>query len=335
MSGGIDSTSCALMLKEQADVTGFFMQLAQPDLDLQIQRVQDLAVQLEIDLKIINLRDTFTQKVLDYFSDSYLHGLTPNPCMVCNKEIKFGLFMDTILENGMDLVATGHYARIEEVDNRIRLLKGSDPAKDQSYFLARLTQKQLSRVIFPLGDKNKEDIYSYAEGLGFTSFRGLESQDVCFLGEKNIGTFLEKNLPDTKQSGPIVSLEGHVLGEHRGLFRYTIGQRRGLGIPDATPWYVVRIEPESNTLVVGKNEDLQQRTIEIHKIHWISGLHPNLKREYQVRIRYSHRGSTANITKLEENRYLITFSSEQRAVTPGQFAVIYDDDEVVGSGEIL
>ncbi len=335
MSGGVDSTSCALMLKEQADVTGFFMQLAQPDIDLQKKRVQEVASQLGIDLKIIDLQDQFKHEVLDYFSTSYSHGLTPNPCMVCNKEIKFGLFVDTILSYGMDLVATGHYARITKLGSTFRLLKGSDPLKDQSYFLARLTQKQLAHVIFPLGEKTKEEIYSFVENFGFTHFRGQESQDVCFLNEKNVGDYLQKSIEHTHPTGPIVNLAGHVLGKHQGVFRYTIGQRRGLGIPDTTPWYVVKIDPETHTLVVGKNDDLLQKVIKIKKLHWLNGSQPDLRREYQVRIRYSHKGSSASISHAVEDTCTITFTSEQRAITPGQFAVIYENDEVIGSGEIV
>ncbi len=335
MSGGVDSTSCALMLKKQYNVTGFFMQLAQPDIDLQLKRVQEIASQLEIDLRVIDLQDQFKRTVLDYFSTCYVKGLTPNPCMICNKEIKFGLFMDTILKSGMDLVATGHYARIEKRNSSFCLLQGKDPAKDQSYFLSRLTQDQLARVLFPLGDKKKEDIYTFAERSGFTAFRGQESQDVCFLGDENVGTFLEKQLPKTNRSGPIVDTDGRILGQHKGLFRYTIGQRRGLGIPDATPWYVVGIQPETNSIVIGKNEDLLRDTLEMYSLNWISGTPPNLEREYQVRIRYSHRGSTATLKEIATDHYRIAFSSSQRAVTPGQFAVIYDGDEVVGSGEIV
>ncbi len=335
MSGGVDSTSCALILKKQYNVTGFFMQLAQPDIDLQLKRVQEIASQLEIDLRIIDLQEQFKRKVLDYFSTCYGKGLTPNPCMVCNKEIKFGLFMNTILESGIDLVATGHYARIDERDGIFRLLQGKDPAKDQSYFLSRLTQEQLARVIFPLGDKKKEDIYTFTESSGFTSFRGQESQDVCFLGDENVGSFLEKHLPETNRSGPIIDINGRVLGQHQGLFRYTIGQRRGLGLPDATPWYVVGIKSETNSVVVGKNEDLFHDTLKVCNLHWISGTTPNLEREYQVRIRYSHRGSTATLKEIATDHYRISFSSSQRAVTPGQFAVIYNGDEVIGSGEIV
>ncbi len=335
MSGGVDSTSCALLLQKDHNVTGFFMQLAQPDIEVQLQRVQQVAKQLQINLKIIDLQAQFKQRVLDYFSSSYFSGLTPNPCVICNKEIKFGLFMDTILKSGMDLVATGHYAQVDKVENIYQLLKGKDRFKDQSYFLSRLSQEQLSRILFPLGNKKKEEIYTFVESYGFTHFRGQESQDICFLGEKKVGTYLETCLPLSEATGPIVNTAGQTLGQHRGLFRYTIGQRRGLGLPDSTPWYVVEIRPETDTLVVGKEEELFRNTIDIHHLHWVSGYQPDLDRDYQVRIRYSHQGSIARLTKTVEDQCRITFSSQQRAITPGQFAVIYDHDQVIGSGEIM
>lgn len=334
MSGGVDSTSCALILQKEYDVSGFFMELAQPDIDKQKRQVQDVADRIGIKLVVIDLHQKFQNKVLDYFTDSYFAGRTPNPCMICNREIKFGLFMDAIIAAGMDLVATGHYARVKEQDGLFHLYKGVDPNKDQSYFLARLSQRQLSRVLFPLGKQNKEETYQFIEKKGFPHFRGLESQDVCFYKTKT-SDFLETINKNKPGSGDIVTADGRVLGAHNGLFRYTIGQRRGLGISDATPWYVIRLDGETNQVIVGKNDDLLDDTIEIKKIDWISGSEPDFSREYQVKIRYSHRGSMATLTKTGENHITIHFTEQQRAITPGQFAVIYQDDEVIGSGEII
>ncbi len=334
MSGGIDSTCCALMLKEHHDITGYFMHLKQPDISHQIEQVQNIADRLKVELKIIDLQDQFEEKVLRYFSDSYHHGVTPNPCIVCNREIKFGLFMDTILATGMDLVATGHYAQIVVKDNTYHLLQGKDHRKDQSYFLSRLTQNQLGRSLFPLGQKTKQEMYSFAEASGFTNFRGQESQDVCFLGQEKIGNFLQEHLSHSSEVGPILNVDGQLLGEHSGLFRYTIGQRRGLGISDTTPYYVVKLDPSNNTLIVGKDKDLFQTTITVHSLHWILDP-PKQEEDYLVRIRYSHKGSSAKLVKLSNNKYSITFSSPQRSITPGQFAVIYKDSEVIGSGIII
>lgn len=334
MSGGVDSTSCALILQKEYDVNGFFMELAQPDIDKQKRQVQDVADRIGIKLISIDLRQKFQNKVLDYFTDSYFAGRTPNPCMICNREIKFGLFMDAIIAAGMDLVATGHYARVKKQNGLFHLYKGVDPTKDQSYFLAKLSQSQLSRVLFPLGEQNKEETYQFIEKKGFPHFRGQESQDVCFYKNKT-SDFLETINTNKPGSGDIVTADGRVLGSHNGLFRYTIGQRRGLGISDATPWYVTRLDGETNQVIVGKNDDLLDDTIEIKKIDWISGSEPDFSREYQVKIRYSHSGSTATLTKIGDNRCKISFAKQQRAITPGQFAVIYLDDEVIGSGEII
>lgn len=335
MSGGVDSTFCALLLQQKYEVSGFFMELAQPDIDDQKRRVHKTAKRLGIPLTVINLQDAFQQKVLNYFTTSYDSGLTPNPCMICNREIKFGLFMDAILSRGVDMVATGHYVRLKKEGGINHLFSGIDPKKDQSYFLARLTQEQLSRALFPLGEQTKEQTYSFMEEQDFGFPREQESQDVCFYETNRIGNYLESVLPEKDRQGDIVTLDGQIVGSHNGLFRYTIGQRRGLGISDTTPWYVVRLNGKTNQVVVGKNEDLLDDTITIDQPNWINGFEPDFSRKYSVRIRYSHRGSPAIVKKIEENRCRITFEEPQRAITPGQFAVIYLDDEVIGSGVIL
>jgi tRNA-specific 2-thiouridylase len=334
MSGGVDSTACALLLKNGYEISGFFMELAQPDLPQQKERIRNIAERLGIGLVFVDLKKQFTETVLSYFAKNYFSGLTPNPCTICNREIKFGLFLDTMLSAGMDLVATGHYARISEHGGRYHLLAALDKEKDQSYFLARLRQEQLSRVLFPLGEMRKKDTYLLAEQHGFTDFRGDESQDVCFLRQQSVGDYLEGRLPEPAAAGPIVTLDGRRIGTHNGLFRYTIGQRRGLGLPDATPWYVVALEAEGNRVVVGKKEALYSDRIRIADLHWITGQPPPEGRHYQVRIRSSHRGAGAMLTQLDRDCWQIVFAESQRAVTPGQFAVIYDEDEVLGSGVI-
>lgn len=255
--------------------------------------------------------------------------------MVCNKEIKFGLFLEAMQDAGMDRIATGHYARVQETDGIHHLYKGVDTNKDQSYFLARLKQEQLERSIFPLGSMLKEETYAFVEANGFLDFRETESQDICFLTDESVGSYLEKLLPEGGHPGPIVTSDGREVGAHKGLFRYTIGQRRGLGLPDATPWYVLAIEPKGNTLIVGKEDELYRDCIRIKNIHWLLGQPPVLETGYQVRIRSSHRGAEAALKRIDDDLYQITFRLKQRAVTPGQFAVIYKDDEVIGSGEIL
>lgn len=336
MSGGVDSTATALILRDSSSVEGFFMRLAQPDYERQLARVEHLAARLAIRLTVIDLREKFSEKVLSYFAAAYFRGTTPNPCMICNREVKFGLFQQAILDAGMDCMATGHYARITHDGAGFHLLDGIDPDKNQSYFLSRLTQYQLSRVIFPLGGKKKSEVYAFVKSHGFSDFEGIESQDICFLADESVGSYLEARYPEAVRSGPVVSRDGVVVGRHSGLFRYTIGQRRGLGIPDVSPWYVTAIDAANNTLIVGKSEDLLRDTIEVGDLHWISGAQPDpAGTSYLVRIRYSHKGSIARIVTTGGKKARILFNEPQRAITPGQFAVIYQGSEVVGSGVIL
>lgn len=337
MSGGVDSTACALLLREHYEVQGFFMRLAQPDFAGQKTRVETIAAKIGIPLQVIDLREAFGQKVLDYFTSSYFSGLTPNPCVICNREIKFGLFMEAILGHGMTHMATGHYARLEKIGDLHRLFMGIDPRKDQSYFLSRLSQDQLAKIVFPLGGQTKESTYRFVEHHGFHDFQGLESQDVCFLGNNEISGFLETHAPRQIEEGVILSTSGQLLGTHHGLFRYTIGQRKGLGIASSAPLYVTCLDVKRNAVIVGSNEELFQSRIDVAELHWLAGTPPDTARQYTVRIRYSHPGSKATLA-LHENANAcgaIVFDEPQRAITPGQFAVIYDGTELLGSGVIV
>jgi len=242
--------------------------------------------------------------------------------------------MDAILNAGMDRMATGHYARIEKRDEIYHLHSGDDPKKDQSYFLSRLTQQQLAKVIFPLGETTKKDTYRFVEQHGFTNFQGQESQDVCFLENKQIVPFLKDRAGSKNETGAIVSTSGRVLGRHQGLFNYTIGQRKGLGISGEAPFYVISLDATGNRVIVGSNDELFKKRIRVQDLHWLAGTMPDLTIKYQVRIRYSHRGSTAKLAVADNNCAEIVFDEPQRAVTPGQFAVIYRDAELLGSGII-
>ncbi len=335
MSGGVDSTACAIMLQKEHHVQGFFMHLAQPDFPVQLERVQEIAGRLGIDLAVIDLRRQFAEKVLDYFSASYYAGRTPNPCLVCNQKIKFGLLLEAIIAAGMDVMASGHYARLVERDGTIHLHKGLDPLKDQSYFLSRLGQAQLGRLVFPLGEMIKAEIYPFVEKQGFSGFAGLESQDVCFLTNESVGNFLQRRFSGSHPEGPIVTPDGREIGRHNGLFRYTIGQRRGLGLPDSTPWYVVRIDPQHNRIVVAKDDDLKRQIVNIGDLHWLAGVPPADGRHYEVRLRSTHREAKACLTLGNNGQAALDFIEPQRAVSPGQFAVLYQKDEVLGSGVIL
>ena len=334
MSGGVDSTACALLLREKYNIQGFFMHLAQPDFPAQKKRVEEIATRLGIPLHVIDLRPQFETCVLQYFSESYFEGLTPNPCVICNRKIKFGLFLDAVIGNDLDYMATGHYATITEDAGTFHLHKGTDPKKDQSYFLSRLTQSQLAKVLFPLGSMTKENTYRYVEEQGFHDFKGLESQDVCFLDKSGIGRFLDSRSPLEMKNGSILSTDGSTLGKHNGLFNYTIGQRKGLGISSEAPLYVIRLDTTNNAVIVGGNDELFCEKIRVKELHWLAGNPPDLSRTYSVRIRYSHKGSDAAIHMGEHGKAEMTFQTPQRAITPGQFAVIYRETELLGSGII-
>ena len=337
MSGGVDSSVTAILLKNKGcDVHGFFMALAQPDLDQQIERVRKVASHLAIPLTVVDLSAAFKQAVLDYFTRSYFEGKTPNPCVICNPTIKFGLLLDRILSSGCSYMASGHYARtIRGTDKIFHLLKGLDPLKDQSYFLHRLTQQQLSRITFPLGEVTKKHVYTLAAELGISGVHGTESQDVCFLKDTDVAGFLARNCSAADVSGRIINLDGQAIGVHNGIQRYTVGQRKGLGIPDATPYYVVALDPLENTVIVGKKHDLQKSSMTIGDISWVAGSQPGLPHDFTTRIRYRHEGAPATVTVAEHGHLHVRFQEPQAAITPGQFAVFYENDEVMGGGVIL
>jgi tRNA-specific 2-thiouridylase len=340
MSGGVDSSVTALMLKEQGfEVRGFFMALLQPDLEQQTARVRRMADFLQVELTVVDLSRFFERQVLDYCTATYFDGKTPNPCMVCNSRVKFGRLLDEIMTRGCDFQATGHYVRIERAAGLpVRLLKGRDPGKDQSYFLGRLTQQQISRLLTPLGDHCKTAVYRLAEKRGLHLLHGRESQDACFLQGGSLGDFLAQRVARPARPGEIITRDQRVIGEHSGLANFTIGQRRGLGIPDATPYYVIGLDVKNNRVMVGKKEDLLRKSFLVREIHWLAGEQPDLPQSLAVKIRYRHQPAAAVLEKTEtaagDGLLRVTFQQPQSAVTPGQFAVFYRHDEVVGSGEI-
>jgi tRNA-specific 2-thiouridylase len=310
------------------------MTLAQPDIEEQVARVRAMADQLEVELTIIDLHQEFADLVLNYFRGSYFRGLTPNPCVVCNRHIKFGLFMDKALAGGAEFLATGHYVRLYRSDDGLyHLLKGNDPAKDQSYFLCLLQQGQLARVRFPLGEFRKDEVYEMAGELGLEFTRSEESQDVCFLKDQAVGDFLgESGAAD--DAGPVVTVDGREVGQHRGIYHFTVGQRRGLGIPDATPWYVVGLEAAGNRVVVGKQQDLFSSRMHVAELNWLAGSAPELPAELEVRIRYRHQPVAARVGPGRQGGFDVLFGEPQRAISPGQFAAFYRGEELLGGGPI-
>ena len=331
MSGGVDSTVAASLVREQGhEVHGFFMLLSLPDLDEHLAQVRQVAGQLDIPLTLIDMRRHFTDEVIAYFTATYQRGLTPNPCIHCNQAIKFGLLAETMRSQGMERIATGHYARIDRRDDRPFVARGADRHKDQSYFLARLDGEQVGRILLPLGDWTKEWVYQRAADLGLR-FTGRESQDVCFLAS-GLPVFLAGQGID-KQAGPVVTRDGRQLGQHRGVWQYTIGQRRGLRLPDATPWYVVGLDGVGNRVVVGKRDELFADRCTVHSSRWTHGP-PALPWRGLVQLRSRHQPASAELTVVAADTWQLVFASPQRAVTPGQFAVFYEDDLVVGSAVI-
>jgi tRNA-specific 2-thiouridylase len=336
MSGGVDSSvTAALLKKEGFEVNGVFMALAQPDIVEQEERVRAMADRLGVGLEVIDLRREFSELILSYFRDSYFKGLTPNPCVVCNRQVKFGLFMEKALAGGAEFLATGHYVRLRhDQDGSFHLLKGNDPTKDQSYFLCLLRQEQLARARFPLGEYRKDEVYEMAAELGLQFSRSEESQDVCFLKDHEVADYLEETGEKPFAPGKVVTVDGRKVGDHNGIHRFTIGQRRGLGIPDATPWYVVGLEAEQNLVVVGKKEDLFQSEMRVAGVNWLAGQPPAIAKDIEVRIRYRHQPAPAEIRLDGQGGAEVVFQEPQRAITPGQFAAFYRGDELLGGGPI-
>jgi tRNA-specific 2-thiouridylase len=327
--------TAALLKKQGYQVQGVFMTLAQPDILRQVIRVREMADRLGVELDVIDLHREFADLVLAYFRKSYFQGLTPNPCVICNRDIKFGLFMDMALAGGAEFLATGHYVRNHlGPDGLYHLLKGTDPGKDQSYFLCQLRQEQLARIRFPLGGFRKDAVYQMAAELGLKFTRSEESQDVCFLKGQDVADFLAETGESADYSGPVVSVDGRVLGRHQGIHRFTIGQRRGLGLPDITPWYVVGLAAEGNRVVVGKKEDLCRSRLQVAEVNWLSGRAPELPVDLEVRIRYRQQPVTARLTPGERGGIEVIFAEPQRAISPGQFAAFYQGEELLGGGAI-
>ncbi|NTV12402.1 MAG: tRNA 2-thiouridine(34) synthase MnmA [Desulfobulbaceae bacterium] len=334
MSGGVDSTVTAALLQNAgAEVRGVFMLLGQPDQAAQVDKVRGLAERLGISMAVVDLRAEFAAQVINYFRASYFRGETPNPCVVCNRTIKLGLLLDQVLASGAEFLATGHYVRLHrDSDGTCHLLRGLDPSKDQSYFLCGLAPEQLHHLLFPLGEKRKSEVYELAAGLGLSYTPSQESQDVCFLKGRELGAFLAEAAPPDL-AGPVVTTAGHEVGRHSGIYHFTIGQRRGLGIPAHAPYYVVGLEQEGNRVVVGSSEELCRDRLLVPEVNWLAGA-PELPTELAVQIRYRQRPVAATVSLASGGGVEVVFADPQRAVTPGQFAAFYRGEELLGGGVI-
>ncbi len=347
MSGGVDSSAAAARLQAEGwDVIGITLKLWPQDC---VSRAEDkccgpqavtdarsVSHRLGIPFYVVDEAADFQREVIQYFADEYRAGRTPNPCVMCNERLKFGTLIRRALQLGAEDVATGHFARVEHggPGGRHLLRAGLDARKDQSYFLFSLRQEQLARIHFPLGTLTKSESREIAREASLKTADKKESMEICFVPDNDYGRFLEQSKLVQKHRGEIVDLQGRVLGHHEGIEFFTIGQRRGLGISAPKPWYVVDLDPVGNRVIVGDDAALECSQFVVERCHWIAFAEPPAELEASVRIRYNHGGTQATITPLSDGRASIRLHEPQRAITPGQACVFYQDDLVLGGGWI-
>ncbi len=328
-SGGVDSSTSSILLKEKGfDVRVAFMRLVDSSyFKFAEKRAKKLAKSMGLPFFVFDFRKDFKKKIIEYFVKSYKDGLTPNPCVMCNKEIKFGMFLEKALKMKTDFIATGHYVRLIKRVGGVRIYQSLDSKKDQSYFLWRLNQEQLKRVIFPVGSQTKDKTREIARKNKLASAEFPESQEVCFVKEVN-KEYLKKHIKPRK--GNIVDKKGNILGYHDGVWYYTIGQRKGIGLPGG-PFFVIKKDVKRNELVVSSDEkDLLSKEVRFRGVNWISGVAPKFPMKIRAKIRYGHKPAAAIISKGK-----IVFNKPQRAITPGQSIVFYVGKEMIGGGIII
>jgi tRNA-specific 2-thiouridylase len=342
MSGGVDSSVTAALLKDEGyQVVGVTMQIWPPDergfdgcsgTDATVD-AQRVAQKLGVPHYTMDFREIFAQKVISDFCQEYQRGRTPNPCIRCNQHVKFGALLQRANELGADFLATGHYARIEQVNERYVLRKGVDPAKDQSYVLYTMTQDQLKRTLMPLGNLTKQTVRQLAQEFNLPVAGKPESQDICFISDNNYLRFLEGYI--MAKPGPIMDRKGNVLGEHRGIIHYTVGQRRGLGISAHEPFYVVAIEPDGNIVIIGSRDEVYGDELVAAELNWGLIEKPARPIAIEAKIRYLHKSARALVTPLDSAKAHVRFEQPQMAIAPGQAVVFYQGDVLVGGGKIV
>ena len=337
MSGGVDSSVAAHLLKNQGfDCLGVTMLLCEKENSNDVEDAKKVADAVGIPFEMWDYREKFDTEVIKRFVQTYVEGQTPNPCVECNHYIKFGVMMDRMYELGYDYLATGHYVRNEydEVSGRYQLKKAVDASKDQSYMLYNLTQDQLSHLIFPLGGYTKDEIRQMAGKQELVNAQKRDSQDICFVADGEYAEFIEAYLGETFPQGEFVTKDGQVLGTHQGMIRYTLGQRRGLGISAADRLYVVDKDLENNRVILGSNEDLMSDTLYAYDINLITTDKLTEPIRCTAKVRYKHKEAAATVTQISENEIKVVFDVPQRGITPGQSVVLYDQDVVIGGGVI-
>jgi tRNA-uridine 2-sulfurtransferase len=349
MSGGVDSSVAAYLLKQEGyDVIGVTMQIWQNKDQEAIEReggccslsaVEDarrVCNKLDIPFYVMNFKQVFEKKVIDYFVDEYLLGRTPNPCIACNKFIKFDALLERSLALEAEYVATGHYARImyDEGFKRHIIKKSATPQKDQTYVLYNLTQDQLSHILMPLGDYNKDQVREIARGLDLRTANKPESQEICFVEDNDYGRFISERRGDETKPGIFVDAQGRKLGTHKGIAHYTVGQRKGLGIALGKPMFVVEIIPEKNLVVLGDETEVFSKELTASQMNFITFEKLEEPIDVKAKIRYSAKEAAAKVIPLDDGRVKVIFEEPQRAITPGQAVVFYQEDVLVGGGTI-
>lgn len=335
MSGGVDSSVVAALLQKQGyDVFGVTMQVWQDTQDLAIKDAQLIAKRLNIPHYVVDLRKVFEQEIITYFTNEYLLGRTPNPCVTCNHHIKFGALLDWAKSMGADYLATGHYAKIVKEKNRYLLKKSLSSNKDQTYPLYHLTQQQLSNIMFPLADYDKSEVRKIAQDFNLEVANKADSQDICFITNNNYAEFIEKRTGIKMRYGNFLDRLGNILGQHKGIYKYTIGQRKGLGIATGKPVFVSRIDVTNNEIVLGEEEDILFKSLMVKNVNFIPVDQLTQPTAVNVKIRYGAKEADAIISPQDENLFKIEFKIPQRAVTAGQSAVFYQGDVVLGGGII-
>lgn len=332
MSGGVDSSVAAYLLSKLGyDVIGVTLKLHNYS---KSEDAENVANNLGISLLVLNMEEEFRKKIINYFISEYEAGRTPNPCTACNRYIKFEALLEKAKSLDVEYVATGHYAIIEKIGNRYLLKKAKDDTKDQSYVLYNLTQEQLSKTIFPLGELTKKEVRDIAEKIGLQVASKPDSQEICFVEDNNYKGYIEKNSENKSVPGEFISNDGSILGYHKGFSNYTIGQRRGLGIVTGSPMFVVDIIKETNQILLGSENDLFSKELIVKNLNWISFESLIEEMDANVKIRYKAQGSKAKLIPISTDSIKVVFDISQRAVTKGQAAVFYDNEFVIGGGII-